>query len=644
MVVRVGRDGCRLAWLGIGLAIVGCGGGGGGSSPVPPSANAGLPPAASPTPKPSVAVGGVNPTPSPSGKPGATPSPGTSSTPTARPTGAAPSPTPTASPTATPKPTPSPAPSSTPGFVDWPTYGFDNLRDGYNPDSTAITASSIVNLHPGWAPVATGDFDTQTQPIIATGIVAGGQRRHAVIFVGGGSGTVYAFDAFTGGRIWTQSLPQGQYYCGKNPGVVGGTPAIFGVGGTPVYDRSRGALYASDGVHTIHALAAGSGALGLAGDIAPGANDALNLREFLHTSLTLLNGKLYAGTGSTCDLSPWRGRLAELDAASMTVVGTYYPVYDPNAARPYSGGGVWGWGGASTDGSSLYIGAGNADVNPGGDQPSPPPPFLVAPSEFQNNGEHIVQLSTDLSAGQGSVRAANYPGFSFGGLNPEGQFRGDLDFSGTPVLFAPLGCPLMSASQGKAGELVIYDARAIGNGPVARFQLSQVADTANYIGNPGYSPVTGLLYAAVSSVDPDIIEPRPGMVAIAPSGGCSSFRVVWYARFGPDSFFYGNDQGGATSPRSAPTVTAGGVVLMGTPDGAAGNPSGAVYAIDAQSGAVLNGGAPILRTGGPVRMAPVVDGDWIFVFDNNGNLYSLTVDPNFARSSVRRSNLPFGRR
>ena len=158
--------------------------------------------------------------------------------------------------------------------------------------------------------------------------------------------------------------------------------------------------------------------------------------------------------------------------------------------------------------------------------------------------------------------------------------------------------------------------------------MSKPYYSAAYLGNPTYSPVTGLLYAGVASSQGGSIRP-PGLIAVQPSG-CSGSTILWNTAFGPDSFAYSPAQ-----TRGAPTVTAGGVVFVGTPctpDGTggcgtpSGTPSGAIWAIDASSGALLHGGKPILITPGQIRMAPTVDGDWVYVYDNNGDLYGLTID------------------
>jgi hypothetical protein len=127
----------------------------------------------------------------------------------------------------------------------------------------------------------------------------------------------------------------------------------------------------------------------------------------------------------------------------------------------------------------------------------------------------------------------------------------------------------------------------------------------------------------------------PGMAAIS---GCGS-TMVWNTQFGPDSSAYGD----APHPRSAPTVTAGGVVFMATPCTSDGNggcttpgaANGAVWALDATTGALLNGGKPVLVTPDQVIMAPSADGLWVYVLDMSGNLYGLTIDPSIPNAKIK---------
>jgi hypothetical protein len=544
-------------------------------------------------------------------------------------------------------------PAATPAavitFNDYTTFGYDNQRDVFNPNSTTITPARLASLHLAWQSAlgASGDYNTQTQPVLATEIPG-----HAgVLFVGGGSGNVYGYDALTGTLLWTQATGQEQYTCEN------GATAYFGVGGTVAYDPGSKSLYVAGnqnaspdaaGTNTLYHLDGGSGAvLGQVNVAAP--SSAWPSLDFSHTAVTLAsNGLAYVGTSATCDISSWRGRIVAVSVPSMTLANTFYTVWN-GTTQPWGGGGVWGWGGVSLDFSgNVLTGVGNTD-NGTTSHGTIVAPFAPAPEEYSGNGDALLQLSASLS----TVEAANHP-------IPAANFNGnavDLDLDGTPAIFRPRGaaCDSIAALQAKSGAVYLYDTTRIGAGPIAQYQLAPSSYADGFLGGPGYSPVTGLLYVGVSSSDESLFP--PGMIAINP--GCGTPSVAWQAAFGPDSYAPGS----ATSPglpRSVPAASAGGVVFIGTSCTATGsgcaattsstsarhrqtgtafkpliccaptgNVGGALWALDASTGTVLGGGNPIIITSGPLRMAPTIDGNWIFVLDNNGNMYGLTIDPNY---------------
>jgi hypothetical protein len=519
----------------------------------------------------------------------------------------------------------SPAGTAAVTFNDWPTYGYDNARDGFNPNTTAFTDASIAALHLAWQDALAGEFNTQSQPIVATEIPG----HAALLFTAGGTGNVYALDGLTGAQVWKTQLPQSSYFCS-----TGGATFPMGVGGSAAYDPATKSLYIADSSNVVangptqdfifHLNAVGGAVINNV-DVAP--SPFPGEINYAHTSITLAAGMLYAGTSSVCDVPYWRGRVAAVNEATMTLAGTFFTTYNQNGAGTVDGGGVWGWGGVSTDGAgNVYVGVGNADNNtPLG---TPSPQFTLAPSEFVGYGEHVVKLTSNAAV----VEDSNYPGFSFGGNSA------DLDLAGTPVLHQPgVGCDLHSASMGKSGQLVIYDTAHMATGPIADLQLSQSNFNGAYISNAGFSPITGWLYAPVASAT-GTLDP-PGLVAIS---GCATPAIVKNAVFGPDSYAYA-----ATPPRSAPTVTAGGVIFTATPCtpnasggcGAAsdGDLQGALWALDATTLTVLNGGLPLLITGDNIRMAPVVDGNWLWVIDNSGNVYGLTTNPSVPKIAARRA-------
>jgi len=488
--------------------------------------------------------------------------------------------------------TPAP-PATSAAFNDWTTYGYDNAHDGFNPNSQAFTVANLKALHLAWSS-SLNNFNTGTEPIVATGVAG----HAAILIVGGGSGTEYAYDATTGTNVWSRDLGQENYTCG------GSSTAIFGIGGTAAYDKATGSIFVVDGKNNVtngpahvslFRLNAGTGTIASQVEIAP--SPLAGELNFGHSGVTFANGLAYVGTSSTCDVSSWKGRIAAVNTSTMTLARTFFPAYDPNG-NTYSGGGVWSWGGVAVDGGGdVYAGIGNADTGN-----AQAPGFTIAPSSSAAYGEHFLRLSNDLA----TLRANNYP------IAPSPVT--DVDLSGTPVLFQPVGCSLRAAVQGKSGSVYLYDTGSIANGPLGSFPLAPPSDAGVNESNPSYSPITGLLYAGVAS--PSLYS--QGMVAIS-TASCGAPSIAWRATFGDDSLASGH-------PRSAPTVTAGGVVFIGTPTAGDG---GQLWALDATSGTILNNGAPLLTTVGHIRMAPVVDGSWLWVMDNSGHLYGLTLDTHF---------------
>jgi outer membrane protein assembly factor BamB len=510
-------------------------------------------------------------------------------------------------------PAPTPTPTSTPStvtFNDYPTFGFDNGRDVFNPNSTAITPATLPKLHVAWQ-AAVGDFNTQTQPVLATEIPG-----HAgVLFVGGGSGKVYGYDAVKGTQLWKTSTGQLVY-------AACGTTSYFGIGGTAAYDAATKSLYivgsknaATDayGANILYRLDGATGSiLGQVNFAA--AQVGTSEQTFSHTAVALSNGVAYVGTGSTCDISAWRGSVVAISVPSMTVANRFFTLWDPQntrgaGAQPWSGGGIWGWGGIALDSAgNVLTGVGNGDN--GISNGTIAPPFVSIPKEYNGYAETLLELTGNLS----SVVANNHP-------IPTGIYSrtvNDLDVQGTPLVFRPngTGCGTMVALQGKSGEFNLYTESGIASGPVAQYQLSPANSDDAYLGDPAYSPATGLIYAPVASSTSPTLFP-PGLIAINP--GCGNPSVTWHAAFGSDSSSSG-------TPRSVPAVSAGGVVFAGTVNGTGGD----VYAIDASTGSVLNGGKSLLHTSANIRMPATIDGNWVFVLDNSGNLYGLTTDPAFA--------------
>jgi hypothetical protein len=521
-------------------------------------------------------------------------------------------------------------------FNDYTTFGYDDQRDVYNPNTTAITPAGVANLHLAWQRDY-GDAGVQSQPVLATEIPG----HAAVLFVTGASGNVYAFDGTSGAPLWSTPTGQEAFNC-----YQGGPVADIGGGGSVAYDPTSQTLYAVGNANSstngfaknvLYHINAATGSIINSVNFG-GTQAGPGEINFSHVSVTLFNGIAYVGTSSTCDISPWRGRAAAINTASMTLANTFFTVWDPqnqrgNGPQPWSGGGVWGWGGVSIDFSgNVVTGVGNTD-NGTSNSGNLQPPFYPAPEEYSGYGESFMRLTPDLS----TVLASNHP-------IPISQYGGastDLDVNGTPAVFKPLGagCDPLAALQAKSGALIIYDTNSINSGPVKSLQFSTSTYADGFLGDPTYSQATGLLYAAVAATEPPLNFP-PGMAAINP--GCGSPSVTWTKAFGPDA-----TQDGI--PRSVPAVSAGGVVFMATscnqPSGLCptdGN-YGALWELDASTGNILNNGAPILYTNSSIRAPATIDGNWVYVVDTAGDFYGLTIDPKYPKIAARRRAVPLAR-
>lgn len=464
--------------------------------------------------------------------------------------------------TPSPSPTPVPTPTPTPGtVVDWQTFGYDLQRTGYNSKETTINTGNVSSLKALWAQNASVGNGAVGEPVVAMNVNVNGTLTN-MLYTGAQSGLLYAINADTGATVWTQQLGTTPYKCGT-----------FGIEGTPVIDRASNRIYVPDGLDQVHALdlATGAEAPGYPVNIAPTPD-----HNFIYAGLTYnpANGILYAETSSTCDIVPWYGRIDAIMASTGAILGTFFPT------QGTSGGGIWGFGGASIDPSTnnVFIAVGNADTTGG-----------VAQNSYY--AEHIVELSADVS----TVLASNYPAL---------HNSIDADFGATPLLFQPPGCPSLLAALNKSGDFVLYNRGNINNGPVQQIQMSISTDAGDFIGVPAYDPVTNLVYVGLPSTFGSYV---PGMAAFGITGACKlNPTPVWSAAFGPDGALTTNDV-----PRSPITIANGIAYVAGFTDDT-------VHAFDASNGTPLWSGAlNSLGVSGPV----VVNGR-LYVAAYGGSVYA----------------------
>ena len=322
------------------------------------------------------------------------------------------------------------------GTTDWGSFGFDLQRTGYNPFESTVGANNVGGLQKLWS-VNVGDGMVH-EPVLASGVYVNGQATN-ILYGGSGKGsTMYAINATTGAIVWQMAVPSAGYRCYR-------TNLTFSIGETPAIDRGKNLLYFGDGHNQVHAvdLATGKEAYGWPVTIADYTPD----HNFMHGGLTYnpANGLLYAVTGSTCDLSPWYGRIVAINTSVPSVAGSFFTM-SGTASAGASGGGIWGPGGASIDPATnnVFVATGNADTSKGAEQNA-------------GYAEQVIELSPNLD----TIVASNYPPNI-----PEISGQDDFDFGATPLLFQTNGCPAMLAAVNKSGMFELYDVGSLSYGPI----------------------------------------------------------------------------------------------------------------------------------------------------------------------------------
>jgi outer membrane protein assembly factor BamB len=438
--------------------------------------------------------------------------------------------------------TPGAAAAPTFTTTDWPTYGMNRQRTGYNPVETVLTQTTVTTLKQHWA---SGRLDGAilTQPVLATGVMINGVPTD-IVYVATEGDTTWALNAATGAVIWKSApIPQAIL-----PSTCSGLfQGKIGVQGTPVIDHANNRIFVASGRGFLHAYNLATGV-----DL-PGFNlpllDAANAspRTMVYGGLTLSpdSSSIYVATaGDPCDTQPYHGQVVH---ASTTSPAAILQRWYPTGASGPNGGGIWGTGGVSIppDGTVVYALTGNAFANP----------------ENAGFAEHVVKLTPTLA-----VAASNSP------LTPAPN--SDSDFGATALLFQRPNCPTMLAAYNKSGKLFIYNRATIQQqGPIATFTISQSSDNGNNIGLPAFDPVLNRLYVVSPAGSGSNNLYKHGVIALSIGSNCTvNPTPVWQAQVGIN---------GASFNPAIPPVAANGVVYYA--DGLGND----FYALDAADGAVL---------------------------------------------------------
>jgi hypothetical protein len=326
----------------------------------------------------------------------------------------------------------------------------DLARTGANTSETILTPANVSSSNFGNLFTDSVDAQVYAQPLYVQNLnIAGGV--HDVVFVCTESNTVYAFDADTVGiTYWKTNLgaPFVPVSCNDLAPVVGIT-------GTPVIDLDSGTLYvdtklAAGPAQKLHALDLATGQEKSGGPVTIAAENFSASLEHQRPGLLLLNGVVYLGFGSHCDLGSYHGFLIGYNATNLSQTSVF------NVTATGSEGAIWSGGmapAADTNGN-IYVMTGNGTFD-----------------GTNNYSMSFVKLNGSLSV-QDYATPANWQSLS----------ASDLDLgSGGPVLVPAH----FVVGMGKDGTMYLADINNMGHvgNFVQTFQAQSQGDTI------GKSPV-----------------------------------------------------------------------------------------------------------------------------------------------------------
>jgi outer membrane protein assembly factor BamB len=172
--------------------------------------------------------------------------------------------------------------------TNWPTFGFDSQRTGYNPSETVLSVATVPNLQLQWAENFGCPFTAQ--PI----------EVNSVLYVADWCGVIHAVDPSSGNVFWARQL-------GTSPTSCGDFAPLSSVGilGTPAFDTANNRIFVVSGDDRLHALdpVTGSDQPGYPVWVINGPNRAPN--TVVYSSPLLVGNSLYITSAGERDNPPY---------------------------------------------------------------------------------------------------------------------------------------------------------------------------------------------------------------------------------------------------------------------------------------------------------------------------------------------------
>ena len=299
--------------------------------------------------------------------------------------------------------------------IDVTTYHYNNARDGLNSQESTLTLANVKSNTFGLLGLYPVDGRVDAEPLIVSGLTLQSGSTANVLYVATEHDSVYALDASNGSQIWKTSIMGAGETTSDTRSCTQISPEI-GITSTPVIDRSRGSHGAifvvgmtkdSSGKYhqRLHALDLQTGAeltgsptevTATASGTGSGSSNgtlAFDPGQYAErVGLLLLNGAIYTGWTSHCDIAPYTGWILGYDEGTLKQSAVLN--LTPNGSE----GSIWmaGFGLAADSSGNIFFLDANGTLDPG---------FTSAGFPMSNDyGNAMVKLST----GGGGLAVADY--------------------------------------------------------------------------------------------------------------------------------------------------------------------------------------------------------------------------------------------
>ncbi|MGH9498244.1 MAG: hypothetical protein ACRD3L_03810 [Terriglobales bacterium] len=350
------------------------------------------------------------------------------------------------------------APAGTP--QDVLTYHGDNFRTGWFSSETQLTADNVNGQTFGLLQTVPLDGRVDAEPLVALQQMIDGQGVHDVVYVATENNSVYALDASDGSQLWQRNF--GTAVADSYKSGDDNVYPVMGILGTPVIDRTAGAMYVVADVFNgsvdafqLHAIALSNGSdltpfvnIQFSEKLLDGTNWIFNPRyQLQRAGLLEANGSIYVTFGSNGDINPniSRGTIVRYDAATLKRLKGGITDREGGDISTYYLSSIWqsGYAPAADPGGDVYFSTGNSDPHHGS--------YLAKGSR----PDSMLRVSGDLKTLRSSFTTYNYFQLDQGDV--------DMGSGGMMVLPDQAGSvPYLAVAGGKDGRAFLLNRDHLG--------------------------------------------------------------------------------------------------------------------------------------------------------------------------------------